>query len=70
MRKLPKSEWTMELSTNRQYLIVGSHENLGFRHYHRVPLSDLPNDEVSLDDLKRFGIDLIDLPTVGESHAG
>jgi hypothetical protein len=54
---LPKSEWRLERYGN--YLIAGCWIKNGYLHYERILLRNLPNDLISDDDLKRFGIDII-----------
>lgn len=62
MRQLPKDEITIERSG--AHVIVGAHENNGIRHFTKYRLSDLPNDLVSVEDLKGLGIDLVDMRSV------
>lgn len=69
MRNLPKSEWTMRQECPDSD-IVGAHEHMGYRYYTKFLLSDLPNDLVGLDDLERFGIDLVDRRAVDKSQIG
>jgi hypothetical protein len=60
MRRLDTDEMTAALSSDGRHLIVGSHEHPSGVVFHtRITLSSLPNDLVSLDDLIRFGIDLV-----------
>ena len=68
MRKLPKAEFTFH-QEEQNSIIVGAHEHNGYRWYTRLALSDLPNDLVSLNDLKRLGINLIDTRTVTENES-
>ncbi len=58
MRLLPKEQQTLARSGDA--VVVGSHEHEGYRNYERFALSDLPNNLVSLDDLKRVGVDVVD----------
>jgi hypothetical protein len=56
MKLLPRSDWTFA-QEGAGSIIVGAHEHLGYRAFTKFALSDLPNDLISLDDLKRLGID-------------
>ena len=58
MRQLPKSQITIRRLGDD--VIVGAHENHGYRHYTKFRLADLPNDLATGDDLERFGIDVVD----------
>jgi hypothetical protein len=65
MKELPKSDWTFH-QEGADSIIVGAHEHNGYRWYTRVALADLPNDLVSLNDLERLGVDLIDARAIAE----
>jgi len=55
-RILPKSEWLIELC-GRDHIAAGIYEHpIGYTWWKKVALTELPNDHISLDDLKRFGI--------------
>ena len=41
-------------------VIYSNKASAGFVHWETIAPSDLPNDQISLDDLKRVGIDLVD----------
>ena len=57
MQPLAKSQWSIDRPKNGgDFVIVGAHEHLGYIHYTKFALSDLPNDFVGLDDLERIGI--------------
>lgn len=66
MRLLPRSEWALQRGTvNRDVVSLCCLVNrFGYRTSIRFALSELPNDLVSVEDLKRLGIDHIDVPTV------
>jgi hypothetical protein len=53
-RLLPKEQFTFE--QGHGYIIAGLWEWRGYRCFVKYRLSELPNDLVSLDDLKRVGI--------------
>lgn len=57
MKLLPIEEWTFH-QENPEYVIVGAHEHCDHRYYLKFPVSNLPNGFVSVEDLKRIGIDL------------
>ncbi len=60
MKRLSNDQITIELSRNGDSVIACLFEHPeGCRHYDKYQLSDLPNDLISLDDLERFGINLI-----------
>lgn len=59
MKKLAKTDITLKLMEDGKRVIASLFENEGYRHYDLFNVSDLPNDLISLDDLKRFGIDII-----------
>lgn len=57
MKLLPKSQLMIEPCGNdANYVIIGAYEHLGYRYFQKIRLADLPNNIVSLEDLKRFGI--------------
>lgn len=57
---LPREDW--DLTKHGDDLIAGVYESPpGTVYYVKIPLSELPNDLISLDDLKRFGIDLVNV---------
>jgi hypothetical protein len=58
-RLMPKEWWIIETLRNGGYVAAGLWEypeNHVF--WEKIPLSGLPNDLISLDDLVRFGIAL------------
>ncbi len=59
MERLPKDQIDIKLTSDGLHVIASLYENEGYRHYEKYPLSDLPNELISLDDLKRFGINNI-----------
>ena len=65
MRLLPKSDWTVDQEASDS-VIVGAHEHGRYVWHTKFLLSDLPNDLLSLDDLKRLGINPVDPGTVIE----
>ena len=67
IRLLPKDQWSLALTEDRQSVCAGIYEHpAGYRHSVMLTLSDLPSDLVGLDDLHRFGIDVVGGPAVGE----
>jgi len=56
MNKLPKDQITLELMADGIHVMASLFKDKGYRHYEKYKLSDLPNDLISPDDLKRFGI--------------
>lgn len=67
IRLLPKGQWSLTLAEDGQSVCAGIYEHpAGYRHSVMLNLSDLPSDLVSLDDLHRFGIDVVRGPSVGE----
>jgi hypothetical protein len=64
MKELPKSDWTFHSDS----VIVAAHEHNGYRWYTKVALANLSNDLISLDDLKRLWIYLIDARTIYEGE--
>ncbi len=58
MRKLSKSE-TIIVQREPDSVIVGAHEHNGYLYWTKIPVSDLPNDLVEMDDLERAGITLV-----------
>lgn len=65
MKLLPKDQWS--LSARGQRVRADIYEQpVGYRHSVMLDLSDLPSDLVGLDDLHRFGIDVVGGPAVGQ----
>ena len=56
---LPKERITLKLSEDKTCVIAGIYEYAGYMDYEKYRFSDLPNDLVSIDDLKRFGINIV-----------
>jgi len=50
MHLLPRSCWTIRLIGD--VVIVGAHEVNGYRHYSKFSVADLPNELVTMDDLR------------------
>jgi hypothetical protein len=63
MRRLPQNQIKMSLDSDGMHVIASLYEHEGYRFWDKYRLSDLPNDFISLNDLKRFGIDIIDMKT-------
>lgn len=59
---LPRSEWTIHIENNA--LIVGAHQGNGYRNYTVVPLPNASDDLISLDDLERLIVNVVDAATV------
>lgn len=66
MQILPRSERIIHQSSRSDSIIVGAHEHNGYIWWTKILLSDLPNDLVSLGDLKRVGINLVDMRPIVE----
>lgn len=63
LKPLPKDQ--IEIKQEGDYILASLYENEGYRWWDRYEPSDLPNDLISLDDLKRFGINISDIKTAG-----
>lgn len=57
MKKLPGDQVLIEQSGDN--VVASLFEDRGYRHWEKYPLSELPNELISRDDLKRFGIDIV-----------
>lgn len=70
MKLLPKDQWSLALSEDGRRVCAGIYEDPpGYRHSVMVALADLPSDLISLDDLDRFGVDVVGGPAVGQPEA-
>jgi hypothetical protein len=54
--RLPRDLITIQPLGDGVRVIASLFHRRGYRHYEIYPLSDLPNDLITHDDLKRFGI--------------
>lgn len=64
---LPKEDWDLRLVAGGR-VVAGIYEDpAGYVRYAMIDLSDLPNDLIGLDDLKRFGIEPIKGPAIGQA---
>lgn len=61
LQLLPKSEWRIE-RCDPDHIAAGVHVLRNCLHWAKIALRDLPNEVISADDLKRFGIDVPDMP--------
>lgn len=61
MKKLSEEDIKIKLSKDGEYIVASLFENEGYRDWKTYNLSDLPNDLISYDDLKRFGIDAVNI---------
>jgi hypothetical protein len=59
VKKLSKDQIELTLTRDGRRVVASLYEEMGYRHWQIISLSDLPNDLISLDDLKRFGIDVV-----------
>ena len=63
LRLLPKKQISAELCDEGQHIVASFFadevEGGTYRHYGKYDLLDFPNCLASADDLKRFGIDLV-----------
>ncbi|GEM_PF-6017080 len=67
---LPKDRWNLALSDDGRRIRAGIYEYPpGYRHSVMVALADLPSDLISLDDLDRFGVNVVGGPAVGQPEA-
>lgn len=70
MKRIPSDQITIELSQDDNSVIASLFEYPeGYRYYNKYPISELPNNLISLDDLKRFGINLVDSESIRSSPA-
>ena len=62
---LPSDEWIIQ-KHGPDHIAAGCHELRGYVYWTKHKLSDLPNDLIGIEDLKRFGIvvDGVDMATV------
>jgi hypothetical protein len=65
MKLLPQEYIEIRLMDDGIHVLASLYEHQGARWWNKYHLSDLPNDLISLDDLKRFGINSIDKSTCG-----
>jgi len=69
MKLLPKEEIKIEPSNDGVHIIASLYEHEGYRHWDKYFSSDLPNDLISLHDLERFGINIINVETCRSKKA-
>ncbi len=67
-RKLGSDEIALKLSGDGRQVLASLYERGGYREWEQYRLADLPNDLISLDDLKRFGINKVDMQAAGGLH--
>ena len=60
MIKLPKTQIEIETTGDQLSIIAACHVNNGYLHWTKIDKSDLPNDLIGMDDLKRAGVDIVD----------
>ncbi len=61
MKLLPKEQYRIELTQDGKAIAAGIYEHpQGVRYWVKYEFSDLPNDYISIEDLERFGINLVD----------
>jgi len=62
MKLLPKDQLKIDQSPDGIHVIASLYEHPeGYRYWEKYRLSDLPNKLISLDDLKRFRINIFDM---------
>ena len=61
MKLLPKDQFKIELSRDGVHIIASFYEHKGYRWYDKYHLSDFSNDLIGLNDLKRCGINMINI---------
>lgn len=70
VRLLPKDRWNLALSDDGRRVCAGIYEYPpGYRYSLMIDLADLPSDLISLDDLDRFGVNVVGGPAVGQPEA-
>lgn len=62
---LPKAQIIIRPSYDGIHIVASLFRRGRFRDWDKYRLSDLPNKLISLDDLKRFGVDLADVKACG-----
>jgi len=66
MKLLPKELIRIEPSYDGVHIIASLYEHpVGYCWWDKYTISDLPNDLISLDDLKCFGINTINMEACG-----
>jgi len=65
MKRFPKENISIKLMDDGVHVLASLYTHQGARWWDKYHLSDLPNDFISLDDLKRFGINPINKLTCG-----
>lgn len=68
LRRLAPEDILIRPCGDGEYIFASYFEENGWRHWDKYRLSELPNDLISLDDLKRFGINVINSETGGSEH--
>ncbi|MCP4475363.1 MAG: hypothetical protein GY821_12525 [Gammaproteobacteria bacterium] len=53
---MEKTELIIKSITNKGELIYTNKINQGYLHFEKVKFSDLPNKDIKIDDLERFGL--------------
>lgn len=61
MKLLSKENMEIKLCENGKSVAAALFENEGYLNWEKYQLSDLPTDLISLDDLKRFGVNVINV---------
>ena len=57
MERLPKEEWMIEMSRDGKHIMASLYTHPdNVRYWFSYNLSDLPNNDISREDLERFGI--------------
>jgi hypothetical protein len=60
---LPKEQWEIKIfkGTSGIHILSSISTIAGYRNWEKYKSSDLPNNLISIDDLKRFGIDIVNI---------
>ena len=68
MRLLPKEDIVIEASSDGIHVFASLYEHEGCRWWDKYHLSDIPNDLISLNDLERFVINLVNAEARGREE--
>ena len=63
MTPLAKSEWRVK-RCGPDHAIIGMHTNGGGIYWTKFALTDLPNEFIGVENLKRIVVDEVNVPTI------
>ena len=69
MKHLSSEQIDIKEMNDGIHIIASLFENEGWRNYEIYHISELPNDLISLNDLKRFGINEIHMQSIARKEA-